>query len=59
MDIEKIDCGEGLVLEGDIRDHLHMGYCHGLDDFFGFFVDGRLKLAINRSEIKKIYYKDA
>lgn len=58
MKIEKIDCGEGLILEGDIRCPNYMGYNHSLYEFFGYFVDGKLKLAVNRQEVKKIYYQE-
>ena len=31
-------------------------YNNNLDGFFGFFVDGRLQLAVAESEVAKIFY---
>jgi hypothetical protein len=59
MEICKLKLKDGTELEGVIKSPSYMGHNHNLGDFFGFFVDGRLQLAVAESEVAKIFYENS
>lgn len=56
MEIQKLELKDGTVIEGNIKSPSWMGYNTNLGKFFGILDDNKVKMAINESEIVKIYY---